>query len=342
MPISLKTSGGGNFAFGIKPPEASKSFKEVGNTSYSDDSGLSSEVDIPVDKGRIAPTPGSVYKALAMPVRIFTKAPMALGNWPIGGFTWANTPNTGVYDDTYFMGGFYMDDTSLPGSIYSLHGTGSTQFNCIYKTDVVNGNITLFRDFPEVRTQAESRPFIYPVNKLDPENSDWVIVYQNTNDFIITALVVYPDSTTSAEIPLKVDSSFSNQSFRHNGWYLTEDGTILMSNIGSLTGYDELSFTVTRGSATHTVNYDVDSSASSIRPTHDGSIAGFEYITVLPWGRDSVIILADASSAGNQSFIGLYGRRILDRPDFDRWLNDICDFYGLPDSENFLPALPLS
>ena len=341
MPISLKTSGG-NFAFGIKPPEASKSFKEVGNTSYSGSSGIGSEVDRPVDKGRIAPTPGSVYKALAMPVRIFTKAPMALGNWPIGGFTWANTPNTGVYDDTYFMGGFYMDDTSLPGSIYSLHGIGSTQFNCIYKTDMVDGGITLFRDFPEIRIQDGSRPFIYPVNKLDPENSDWVIVYQGLYDSIITALVVYPDSTTSAEIPLKVDSSFSNQSFRHNGGYLTEDGTILMSNIGSLIGYDGLSFTVTRGSATHTVNYDIDSSASSIRSAYDGNTLGLEYVTVLLWGRDSVIILADASSEGNQRFVGLYGRRILDRPDFDRWLNDICDFYGLPDSENFLPALPLS
>jgi hypothetical protein len=342
MPISLKTSGGGNFAFGIKPPEASKSFKEVGNTSYSGSSGLDSEVDRPVDKGRVAPVPGSVYRALAMPVRTYTKAPMALGNWPMGGSIWANTPNTGVYDNTSFMGGFYMDDTSLPGSIYSLNGIGSTQFSRIYKTDVVDGGITLFRDFPDVRIRGDSRPFIYPVNKLDPENSDWVIVYQNVYDLIIYALVVYPDSTTSAEIPLKVDSSFSNQSFRHNGGYLTEDGTILMSNIGSLIGYDGLSFKVTRGSATHTVNYGIDSSASSFSPAYEGNTLGLEYITVLPWGQDSVIILADASLAGSQNFVGLYGRRILDRPDFDRWLNDICDFHGLPDSENFLPALPLS
>ena len=328
MPISLKTSGG--FALGLTPPAKSKSFQEPGNTSWANIN--SADNDIPVDKGRIAPIAGDIYKGLAIPVTVNTSGAIAVGPWPTGGPIWANRISSGAYDSSNFKGGFFYDD--IGGFLYSLNGNLSgTSADSIYRTNITDGAITKLHGFLPFAFNGETtRLILEPEVPSDPESGDWYIYYQSAVDADFSARVVTSAGVLSEASKFLVDKGGSNQSFSHNGGYVTEDKTLILGNISLIelgqTAY--LSMTITRGPSTVRVALPND---GSVFATADTSITSTtRKIVPLVWGTDTVIILSSVS-------LSIYGRRVMDRPDFDRWLGQIADYYGLPSAEDISPNL---
>ena len=328
MPISLKTSGG--FALGLTPPAKSKSFQEPGNTSWANIN--SADNDIPVDKGRIAPIAGDIYKGLAIPVTVNTSESIAVGPWPTGGPIWANSISSGAYDSSNFKGGFFYDD--IGGFLYSLNGSLSgTSADSIYRTNMTDGVITKLHGFLPFAFNGETtRLILEPEVPSDPESGDWYIYYQSAVDADFSARVVTSAGVLSEASKFLVDKGGSNQSFSHNGGYVTEDKTLILGNISLIelgqTAY--LSMTITRGPSTVRVALPND---GSVFATADTSITSTtRKIVPLVWGTDTVIILSSVS-------LSIYGRRVMDRPDFDRWLGQIADYYGLPSAEDISPNL---
>ena len=328
MPISLKTSGG--FALGLTPPAKSKSFQEPGNTSWANIN--SADNDIPVDKGRIAPIAGDIYKGLAIPVTVNTSESIAVGPWPTGGPIWANSISSGAYDSSNFKGGFFYDD--IGGFLYSLNGSLSgTSADSIYRTNMTDGVITKLHGFLPFAFNGETtRLTLEPEVPSDPESGDWYIYYQSAVDADFSARVVTSAGVLSEASKFLVDKGGSNQSFSHNGGYVTEDKTLILGNISLIelgqTAY--LSMTITRGPSTVRVALPND---GSVFATADTSITSTtRKIVPLVWGTDTVIILSSVS-------LSIYGRRVMDRPDFDRWLGQIADYYGLPSAEDISPNL---
>ena len=328
MPISLKTSGG--FALGLTPPAKSKSFQEPGNTSWANIN--SADNDIPVDKGRIAPIAGDIYKGLAIPVTVNTSESIAVGPWPTGGPIWANRISSGAYDSSNFKGGFFYDD--IGGFLYSLNGNLSgTSADSIYRTNITDGAITKLHGFLPFAFNGETtRLILEPEVPSDPESGDWYIYYQSAVDADFSARVVTSAGVLSEASKFLVDKGGSNQSFSHNGGYVTEDKTLILGNISLIelgqTAY--LSMTITRGPSTVRVALPND---GSVFATADTSITSTtRKIVPLVWGTDTVIILSSVS-------LSIYGRRVMDRPDFDRWLGQIADYYGLPSAEDISPNL---
>ena len=328
MPISLKTSGG--FALGLTPPAKSKSFQEPGNTSWANIN--SADNDIPVDKGRIAPIAGDIYKGLAIPVTVNTSGAIAVGPWPTGGPIWANSISSGAYDSSNFKGGFFYDD--IGGFLYSLNGNLSgTSADSIYRTNMTDGVITKLHGFLPFAFNGETtRLILEPEVPSDPESGDWYIYYQSAVDADFSARVVTSAGVLSEASKFSVDKGGSNQSFSHNGGYVTEDKTLILGNISLIelgqTAY--LSMTITRGPSTVRVALPNDGSVFATADTSITSVT--RNIVPLVWGTDTVIILSSVS-------LSIYGRRVMDRPDFDRWLGQIADYYGLPSAEDISPNL---
>ncbi len=72
----------------------------------------------------------------------------------------------------------------------------------------------------------------------------------------------------------------------------------------------------------------------------DGTLAGSNTLqkqqqaSIIPWGEE-VIFYADdtyinSGLTGDGDYISVHGNRFLDRVDFDRWLNDVADYYNMP------------
>ena len=88
--------------------------------------------------------------------------------------------------------------------------------------------------------------------------------------------------------------------------------------------------TITRGPSTVRVALPNDGSVFATAETSITNVT--RNIVPLVWGTDTVIILSSVS-------LSIYGRRVMDRPDFDRWLGQIADYYGLPSAEDISPNL---
>lgn len=324
------TGGGSNFALGITPPALSTSFKEPGNTSWAD--AILIDSDIPVDKGRVAPIFGETYKALAIPIKVDTNEGIAVGPWPSGGPIWLNQIVAGAYDGYNFKGAYYYDKST--NYLYSLHGSlTGISVDSIFRTDLSDGTVTLIhKTLPFDFNSTSSRLIMEPELPNDPENGDWYIYYQSPTDSDFSARVITSSGDITVASKFRVDKAGSNQPFRHNGGYISADNTTILGNISlnELGSTAYLSFTITRGPSTVRVALPNDGSAPSTFETDINVVT--RSIAPLVWGGDTVIVLSTLS-------LSIYGRRILDRADFDRWINEIADFYGLPAGEDFSPQL---
>lgn len=98
--------------------------------------------------------------------------------------------------------------------------------------------------------------------------------------------------------------------------YRSADGTIrICGNITNITSGAGMSITIARGGGYAAFYASV--------PWAFGSLGSSGYISAIPWAGN--IALGSFSSALSTS-----GPRIFARIDFDRWLNDMADFLGLP------------
>jgi hypothetical protein len=98
--------------------------------------------------------------------------------------------------------------------------------------------------------------------------------------------------------------------------YITEDGLLAVGDTG-FSGYDEEMYLMRNGGIGGVVP-NLCNLTNSIHP----------YVSIIIWGN--CVAAVKGFYAGIQ--VGLTGPRYWDRPDFDRWLNELADSIGLPKS----------
>ncbi len=340
----LLGGGGGNFALGIEPPKASTEFYAPFNASFEG----STSGDAMVDKGWTAPVADTRYAALQLLSMACGGATSELGfaraKAPSRTAVWTNL--LGAYATApFFCRGYWYDAGN--NQLYTLHGATSQYYpSHIYKTDVVSGVITLLVAMSQqiMSTGTSSGNMLWPDDPSDPDNSVWNVLAANGGPPVGIMLYRYqPDGTQISALPGKVDSSGTNQSIQVNGGYMSAAKDIVLSELGFLSGDSSVAtFVLTRSSSTVRVFLSRDgalpltSGPAIVLNDKDGANSTFMGTTLfVPWGNSSLLLLSDSHNETYTAWRSLFGRRLWDRADFDRWLHEIADFYNMPPAEPF-------
>jgi hypothetical protein len=256
---------------------------------------------------------------------------------------WTNL--LGAYAAAPFFCRAYWYDAAN-NQLYTLHGSvNDISFTHIYKTDVATGVITLLAALPASGTFSDKSfgNMMWPDDPTDPDNSNWNILAPNNSAPVDLMLYRYqPDGTQISATPGRVDSAGTNQNIRVNGGYLSAAKDIALSELGILSGdAPYMSFVLTRSSSTLRVFLAMDG-ALPITSDIGFNISDQDGVSIaqggslfVPWGNSSLLFLSDYHNGTSAYWRSLFGRRLWDRADFDRWLHEIADFYNMPPAEPF-------
>lgn len=331
---------GGGFALGIKPPKKSSTFGDPGNLALS-----STGVGKFEGSGRRAPIHNDVHNHLSLPVRQNANNTAFIARGENTGATsiWSNALSTyGAAADAFEMAYWY---SSAANAIYHLAADNVSavhRYRSLQKTDLAAGTITAIWTIPaDVNVNPDGAWIhIFPVTPATPDTSNWVVVYsEELTPFKMIAKTIDSAGTVLSTVTLKADQGGSNQDVVFNGGYLTLAKDMLMSGIyvvsTGLASSGNLMFFIMRSSVRYLVVVPLDGivpTASFDEVSPVGAMTTPIGTMVTPWD-DSVILLSDNRAASADSFKTIFGARVFDRVDFDRWLNEIADFYSLPAAE---------
>lgn len=304
--------------------------------------------------GTITAIGQDIYAALALVVSdggIAGLEFIARGRLPNSASIWANQLSIAYSPQTRFARGYFYSPGAL-NEFFSLHGgVGVGQFAELFRTDIVTGStVSVFSLTTQFFEIEGSGNIIISDDPTDPLNNGWTFIFP-----LATGNVRRVTTDSSGNILLQLSLSVdrpdtpgpnTNQFIDGLGGYMTADKRIFISDLGLVSdsattnqlGGRNLTFTLVRSSSvirvivpTNGEMFAADVFQDLSNDTGDG--AG-EIILITTWSN-SVLILADDRDGATSDFHGVYGRRLFDRVDFDRWLTAVCDFLNMPRGEDF-------
>ncbi len=340
-------SGGGG-VLGLEPPKPSQTFKEPGALGCSNS--LAGRLQ---GSGRRAPLSGTDIDHITLPIMLnvgSTGQKITRGTGQ-GTVVWQLDMNTDkpTQDADYFGRAYWYDQ--INNNLYFLSQASSSNqvgASAIQKIDCSDGTWTQLCSFNGgvAHNNYGEGNTIYPVTPATPDASDWIVIYPEYG----TAYRMVVKTFNSAGVQyggndyLKYSRGLAEENtLGFLGGYITADRTMLMGSpklaydgtAGTETIY--LSFPICRGAVRTLVSVPFDGSLP-VQPMGlvNTSIAISNPTDTLltAWG-DSVLFLADASQGETVTKRTIFGRRLFDRVDFDRWLQEVADYFSLPAAEEY-------
>jgi len=326
-------SGGGAFALGITPPKVSTEFTDVGNTAIVDGE----------DKGGTAPVIDTIYARFSLPVRqaAGTTKTIQRGRHPDLSVDWSNTMSS--YAGTFGRGYYY---SAQQNAIYMLHEGAVGTWRHISKTtaDAAGGAITALVDVGADQaylTTKGSGNIMIPDVPSAPDTGGWKILYpEAAGPRVMRVATINSGGTLTGTTAFKADAGDTNQDVSATGGYVTTANDLIVGSVGMFDApsgkLEEITMRLTRGPTNLRVRFPFDGSVPLFTSNHgpDTDDNGDRDL-ITPWGASSVAVLSDSANTSTDLFNETYGIRFLDRPDFDRWLHEIADYYGMPPAEAY-------
>jgi len=338
MPISLQSEAGYTHGpFGIKPPSRSTRFTDPGNVSTQNADGTAT--DFLVNKGRVAPTADSETHAFTI----------ASGGDVFGRATWPERVQYWTSNVSTHFGGAYVRHFSL---IYYHLASNYIYFLCevdattaiatatFVKLDMSTsgGTFTTIATISPAQSEhvddaasngATETTYIRPLDINNPDTGDWEVVMRpNGGTQTIRTVYNFSTGTEVSSLPLKFDAAGTNQDIDFPCFYVSQDNTVLLGGFkmaprqvdGETPTYQSnpgMYMNLARGNTQCVVRSD------DLGAMFRGGEVGGDYNIGL-WGEDDILFYAENGDIGEPIGAG----KILDRADFDRFLNDILDVHG--------------
>lgn len=331
MPTKLGGGAGGRFPFGVTPPEGSKEFTDPGNFSMQlVDGSTLIEPDI---KGRIIPAFDDPKAALTVLVSGDT---FGRALWPSRTQQWTANLNTYLGGNARPCVGLYFDP--LNNFIYTA-SVDTNNNRLIVKLDAsstggtfttVSTNLALSAEFNSImsRLSAYRISRMQPLDPANPDTSNWEFVYRRAvageKPRRLVADII--NSTIISDEVLKYDSSGTNQELDVPVDYVSKNNDVILYDFKFINGAtsNKATFYLVRGNSLKFITLSVPDGLGSIGPLS-------EQIMFVPWGNSSVVAIGENGTNPVQ----IYGRRLFDRNDFDRWLNEVADFHDMAPAEAY-------
>jgi hypothetical protein len=335
MPISLQSEAGYTHGpFGIKPPSRSTRFTDPGNVSTQNADGTATH--FLVNKGRVAPTADSENHAFTI----------ASGGEVFGRSTWPERVQDWASNVSAHFGGDTVNNFSLiyyhlaSNYIYFLCEVGNVTATFV-KLDmsISGGTFTEIATISSAQSEhvyeaatgrATETPYIRPLDINNPDTGDWEVVMRPRYNGTQTIRTVYNFSTDTevSSLPLKFDAADTNQDIDFPCFYISQDNTVLLGGfkmeprqvdgeIEAYQGQSGMFMNLSRGNTQYLVRSD------DLGAMFRGGEVGVYYNIGL-WGEDDILFYAENGATNEPIGAG----KILDRADFDRFLNDILDVHG--------------
>lgn len=347
MPTKLGGGGGIYGPLGIKVPKRSSRFYDPGNISNQLASGTIS--DDPVNKGRAAPTyddPAAAF-TIATGGSTFGRAfwPSRSQQWTanIDTYFGATAGTSDIHSLIYYhlaTNHFYflveanstayfvkLDASETGGTFTTIATIGSATAPDLY--DMVRNN----------RHNPEDIIYISPLDVNNPDTGAWEFIYKRNNpagDPTKRTVYDFGTMTLVSSEPLKYDAAGTNQDVEFCSFYISKDKTVLFGRLESAglgstdlfnpgANYAGLSFIVCRGNSMFHIL------ASDISDFLRVPVVSRAFYNIGLWGEDDILFFGEA--ADTEEAIG--AGKIIDRADFDRFLNEICDLHGAAPGEAY-------
>ena len=334
---------GGSF-LGIEPPKNSTEFNMTQNTSAASDSG-SLNVSF-TDKGRNLPVSDTVYAGLALPILAISGGnSYARGRLPNRNAVWTLPSGSMPDSQSTFARAYWYDPVNNFLYILTNNNTSTLFARAIVKVNALTGAATtlhLFSAAISMRlTGANSGNLLYPDNTSTPDTANWTILHSTTGTpNVHQESIIDNTGTVVSTTSFKVDTGDTNQDVDGTGGYVTADKTLIASDWGYTTvGSTAYStFMLKRGPSKNRIVYVPDGILPFVNndidvKTPDSTNNDGHLITL--WGLSSVAFMSGKTKDSVTDFKFCYGRRLLDRVDFDRWLQDVANFYNMPAGEAY-------
>jgi len=338
-------AGGGGAFLGVPYPRKSKTLSSGYNNTFTTGGGTI----FPFIVGRDIPVPDTVYAGIIAPVaNLGATSVIARGQRPDGTSIWSKAYGTALSGRA--TGSYYMDEAS--GKLYMLQAdTGTTNLKFIDEIDMLLGTVvtkvSLVTGITSIN--ADHSYHLRPVTPGSPGTSDWRIIHGfGSGQTAAMSVITTSNTITTDKQDLKVDSGGTNQSFGFKPQYMTADNKIIIGDwlhadagAGLETAGTNIFFNIQRGPMQIGVIMPFDGNmpypfaSSSLISTTPIDMAPNALKTAWISSESSVIFIADSATTATGSAIQVFGKRVFDKVDFDRWLKGICDALNMPTGEAF-------
>lgn len=331
---------------GVPYPIGSASLQSGYNVTFTTGGGT----DFPFVLGKEISVPDTIYAGIVLPVaNLGASTFMARGKRPDGSADWSK--QFGATINGRSTGSYYMDEAS--GKLYVMaSAVASNNIQFITEIDMILGTVVskIALATGVTSVNADHSYHLRPVTPGSPSTSDWQIIHgYGAGNTVAMSEIAIGNTITTDKQDLKVDSGGTNQSFGFRPQYMSDDKKIIIGDwlaAGSSTGgaflqSPHISFNIQRGPMQRNVlvpfdtNLPMPSTTANLVSSTAIDTSANALRTAWITTDVSVIFVADLATSATNSWAQVWGRRVFDKVDFDRWLSEICDALDMPAGEAF-------